>query len=81
MVPLLGALLDYDATPATYARYDAMTALELFQKCACTIPSCPLVTVTLSLSCCCSAWWQYFVDIREVLVVWFCWTIDIPCLM
>jgi hypothetical protein len=34
MVPLLGALLDYDATPEAYERYDRMTALELFQKCA-----------------------------------------------
>ena len=32
MVPLLGALLDYDATPEAYERYDRMTALELFQK-------------------------------------------------
>ncbi len=33
MVPLLAALVDYDASPATYQRYDQMTALELFQKC------------------------------------------------
>ena len=33
MVPLLAALVDYDSSPATYQRYDQMTALELFQKC------------------------------------------------
>lgn len=32
MVPLLAAVVDFDATPETYARYDSMTALELFQK-------------------------------------------------
>ena len=32
MVPLLGALLDYDSDPDTYARYDAMTARELFRQ-------------------------------------------------
>ena len=32
MVPLLGALLDYDSDSATYARYDAMTARELFRQ-------------------------------------------------
>lgn len=32
MVPLLAAVVDYDATPETYRRYDSMTALELFQK-------------------------------------------------
>lgn len=32
MVPLLGALLDYDSDPETYARYDAMTARELFRQ-------------------------------------------------
>ena len=32
MVPLLGALLDYDSDPETYARYDAMSARELFRQ-------------------------------------------------
>lgn len=32
MVPLLAAVVDFDATPETYQRYDSMTALELFQK-------------------------------------------------
>ena len=32
MVPLLAALVAFDATPETYQRYDQMTALELFQK-------------------------------------------------
>lgn len=32
MIPLLGALLDYDSDPETYARYDAMTARELFRQ-------------------------------------------------
>lgn len=32
MVPLLGALLDYDSDPETYARYDAMTSRELFRQ-------------------------------------------------
>ena len=32
MVPLLGALLDYDSDPDTYAQYDAMTARELFRQ-------------------------------------------------
>ncbi len=32
MVPLLAAVVDFDASPETYARYDSMTALELFQK-------------------------------------------------
>ena len=33
MVPLLAALVDFDSSPATYRRFDQMTALELFQKC------------------------------------------------
>ena len=32
MIPLLGALLDYDSDPETYARYDSMTARELFRQ-------------------------------------------------
>lgn len=32
MVPLLGALLEYDSDPGTYARYDKMTARELFRQ-------------------------------------------------
>lgn len=32
MVPLLYAVLDYDSDPETYARYDRMSALELFQR-------------------------------------------------
>ena len=32
MVPLLAAVVDFDSSPETYARYDSMTALELFQK-------------------------------------------------
>eukprot|EP00884_Botryococcus_braunii_P022563 jgi/Botrbrau1/8991/Bobra.0148s0094.2 len=31
MVPLLYSILDYDATPSTYERYDRMSAFELFQ--------------------------------------------------
>lgn len=32
MIPLLGALLDYDSDSETYARYDAMTSRELFRQ-------------------------------------------------
>ncbi len=32
MVPLFAALLDFDSDPETYARYDAMTARELFRQ-------------------------------------------------
>jgi hypothetical protein len=32
MVPLLAAVIDFDADPETYRRYDSMTALELFQR-------------------------------------------------
>ena len=42
MVPLLAAVIDFDADPETYERYDSMTALELFQKCAAALSAlCP----------------------------------------
>ena len=31
-MPLFAAVVDYNATPATYARYDRMTARELFRQ-------------------------------------------------
>ena len=33
MVPLLYSIIDFDSSPQTYARYDAMSARELFQQC------------------------------------------------
>ena len=33
MVPLLYSIIDFDSSPETYARYDAMSARELFQQC------------------------------------------------
>ena len=54
MVPLLAALVDYDSSPATYRRFDQMTALELFQKCdgpdillATDLIQCPVCCTTL----------------------------------
>ena len=32
MVPLLYAVLDFEASPSTYERYDRMSALELFTR-------------------------------------------------
>ncbi len=32
MMPLFQAMLDFDSSPATYERYDRMSALELFKQ-------------------------------------------------
>lgn len=32
MVPVLGAVLDFDASPENFQRYDQMSAKELFQR-------------------------------------------------
>ena len=32
MVPVLSAVLDFDASPENFARYDQMSAKELFQR-------------------------------------------------
>ena len=63
MVPLLGALLDYDASPATYERYDRMTALELFQKCARACLWHGLIW-TVAPSCCVPDPWSHFVGVH-----------------
>ena len=47
MLPLLYSILDYDRSPASFERYDKMSAWDLFQRSVAAHAECHLV-----MSCC-----------------------------